>query len=173
MPMLTQGAPEYDVIFVADAGEAFGDYLLFRTYEPRPVVGSQGLQAVAWHRSFEQYAGTQLQNRFEKQAGRFMTERDYTSWLGARVVGEAVTRTANNNPTDVNAYLMSKDFEVAGFKGVGLTFRKWDHQMRQPILLSGPRTLVSISPQDGFLHQKFLADTMGFDEPETKCRFNK
>lgn len=173
MPMLTQGAPEYDVIFVADAGEAFGDYLLFRTYEPRPVVGSQGLQAVAWHRSFEQYAGTQLQNRFEKQAGRFMTERDFTAWLGVRVVGEAVTRSGKNKPEDVNAFILSPEFEVAGFKGVGLTFRKWDHQMRQPILLSGPRTLVSISPQEGFLHQKFLTDTMGFDEPETKCRFNK
>lgn len=173
MPMLTQGAPDYDVIFVSDVGEAFGDYLLFRSYEPRPVVGSQGLQAVAWHRSFEQYAGTQLQNRFEKQAQRFMTERDFTSWLGVRVVGEAVTRSGKNAPADVNAYILSKDFEVAGFKGVGLTFRTWDHQMRQPILLSGPRTLVSISPQEGFLHQKFLTDTMGFDEPETKCRFNK
>ena len=173
MPLLTQGAPDYDVIFVADVGEAFGDYLLFRTFEPRPVVGSQGLQAVAWHRSFEQYAGTQLQNRFEKLANRFMTERDFTSWLGVRVVGEAVTRSAKNAPQEINAYIMSKDFEVAGFKGVGLTFRSWDHQMRQPILLSGPRTLVSISPQDGFLHQKFLTDTMGFDEPETKCRFNK
>ena len=173
MPMLTQGAPEYDVIFVADAGEAFGDYLLFRTYEPRPVVGSQGLQAVAWHRSFEQYAGTQLQNRFEKQADRFMTERDFTAWLGVRVVGEAVTRTGENTPQSVKARILSPEFEVAGFKGVGLTFRKWDHQMRQPILLTGPRTLVSISPQDGFLHQKFLTDTMGFDEPETKCRFEK
>jgi len=173
MPMLTQGVPEYDVIFVADVGEAFGDYLLFRTYEPRPVVGSQGLQAVAWHRSFEQYAGTQLQNRFEKQAKRVMTERDYTAWLGVRVVGEAVTRAGKNKPEEVSAYILSKDFEVAGFKGVGLNFRSWDHQMRQPILLSGPRTLVSISPQDGFLHQKYLTDTMGFDEPETKCRFNK
>lgn len=173
MPMLTQGAPEYDVIFVSDVGEAFGDYLLFRTYEPRPVVGSQGLQAVAWHRSFEQYAGTQLQNRFEKHAGRVMTERDFTAWLGVRVVGETVTRTGKNAPADVNAYILSPDFEVAGFKGVGLTFRSWDHQMRQPILLSGPRALVSISPQDGFLHQKFLTDTMGFDEPETKCRFKK
>jgi ABC transporter substrate binding protein (PQQ-dependent alcohol dehydrogenase system) len=173
MPLLTQGAPEYDVIFVADVGEAFGDYLMFRTYEPRPVVGSQGLQAVAWHRSFEQYAGTQLQNRFEKQAKRVMTERDFTAWLGVRVVGEAVTRAAKNAPADVKAYILSKDFEVAGFKGVGLTFRTWDHQMRQPILLSGPRALVSISPQDGFLHQKYLTDTLGFDEPETKCRFNK
>ncbi|MBN8911393.1 MAG: ABC transporter substrate-binding protein [Rhizobiales bacterium] len=173
MPLLTQGAPDYDVIFVSDAGEAFGDYLLFRTYEPRPVVGSQGLQAVAWHRSFEQYAGTQLQNRFEKQAKRFMTERDYTSWLGVRALGEAVTRTAKNAPEEINSYILSKDFEVAGFKGVGLTFRSWDHQMRQPILLTGPRTLVSISPQEGFLHQKFLTDTMGFDEPETTCRLNK
>ncbi|MDQ8698853.1 ABC transporter substrate-binding protein [Hyphomicrobium sp. LHD-15] len=173
MPLLTQGAPEYDVIFAADVGEAFGDYLMFRTYEPRPVVGSQGLQAVAWHRSFEQYAGTQLQNRFEKQAKRVMTERDFTAWLGVRVVGEAVTRSAKNTPADVKAYILSKDFEVAGFKGVGLTFRTWDHQMRQPILLSGPRALVSISPQDGFLHQKYLTDTLGFDEPETKCRFNK
>ncbi|MBL8846908.1 MAG: ABC transporter substrate-binding protein [Hyphomicrobium zavarzinii] len=173
MPLLTQGAPEYDVIFVSDVGEAFGDYLMFRTYEPRPVVGSQGLQAVAWHRSFEQYAGTQLQNRFEKQAKRVMTERDYTAWLGVRVVGEAVTRTAKNTPEDVNAYILSKDFEVAGFKGLGLTFRSWDHQMRQPILLSGPRALVSISPQEGFLHQKHVADTLGFDEPETKCRISK
>ncbi len=173
MPLLTQGAPEYDVIFAADVGEAFGDYLMFRTYEPRPVVGSQGLQAVAWHRSFEQYAGTQLQNRFEKQAKRVMTERDFTAWLGVRVVGEAVTRSAKNTSADVKAYILSKDFEVAGFKGVGLTFRTWDHQMRQPVLLSGPRALVSISPQDGFLHQKYLTDTLGFDEPETKCRFSK
>jgi ABC transporter substrate binding protein (PQQ-dependent alcohol dehydrogenase system) len=173
MPILTQGAPDYDVVYVADVGEAFGDYLMYRTYDPRPVVGSQGLQAVAWHRSFEQYAGTQLQNRFEKQANRIMTERDYTAWLAVRVFGEAVTRTSKNGMEDVRAYILSKEFEVAGFKGVGLTFRSWDHQLRQPILLSGPRTLVSISPQDGFLHQKFLTDTMGFDEPETKCRLSK
>ena len=65
--------------------------------------------------------------------------------------------------------MLSKDFEVAGFKGQGMTFRPWDRQLRQPILLSGPRALVSISPQEGFLHQKFLTDTLGFDEPETKC----
>jgi ABC transporter substrate binding protein (PQQ-dependent alcohol dehydrogenase system) len=173
MPLLTQGAADYDVVYVADVGEAFGDYLMYRTYDPRPVVGSQGLQAVAWHRSFEQYAGTQLQNRFEKQANRIMTERDYTAWLAVRVFGEAVTRTSKNGVEDVRGFILSKEFEHAGFKGIGLTFRSWDHQMRQPILLSGPRTLVSISPQDGFLHQKFLTDTMGFDQPETKCRLEK
>ena len=65
MPMLTQGAPDHDVVMVADESDVFGDYLLFRTAEPRPVAGTHGLVAVAWHRSFEEYAGTQMQNRFE------------------------------------------------------------------------------------------------------------
>lgn len=173
MPLLTQGAADHDVVFVADAGEAFGDYLMFRTYEPRPVVGSQGLQAVAWHRAYEQYAGTQLQNRFEKLAGRIMMERDYTAWLGARVVGEVVTRTGKNAPQDVRARILESDFEVAGFKGIGQSFRTWDHQMRQPMLIAGPRALVSISPQEGFLHERFLTDTLGFDQPETQCRFEQ
>ena len=90
MPMLTQGVPEHDIVIVADEADVFGDYLLFRTAEPRPVAGTQGLVAVAWHRSFEEYAGTQMQNRFEKKTGRIMTERDYTAWLAVRIVGEAV-----------------------------------------------------------------------------------
>ena len=173
MPMLTQGTPEHDVIFVADVGEVFGEYLLFNTYQPRPVVGTHGLVAVAWHRSFEQYSGTQLQHSFEKFAGRIMTESDYAAWLAARIFGEGVTRTNSAEIKDVEAYILSDKFEVAGFKGQGITFRRWDHQLRQPILLSGPRALVSVSPQEGFLHPKFLTDTLGFDEPETKCRLKQ
>ncbi len=173
MPLLTQTSADYDVLFVTDAAEAFGDYLMYRTYDPRPVAGTHGLAALGWHRSFEQYAGMQMQNRFEKLAGRMMTERDYYGWLAARTFGEAALRRASANPADLFAYMLSKEFEVAGFKGQGMTFRRWDHQLRQPILLSGPRALVSISPQEGFLHEKFLTDTMGFDEPETKCRMTK
>ncbi|WP_072373109.1 ABC transporter substrate-binding protein [Hyphomicrobium sp. NDB2Meth4] len=170
MPMLTQGVPDHDVIIVADESDVFGDYLLFRTAEPRPVAGTHGLVAVAWHRAFEEYAGTQMQNRFERKAGRIMTERDYTAWLAVRIVGEAVTRTGKNSPDVLRDYILSEKFEVAGFKGQGMNFRSWDLQLRQPLLIAGPRALVSISPQEGFLHPKYLTDTLGFDQPETKCR---
>lgn len=173
MPMLTQGVPDHDVVIVADESDVFGDYLLFRTAEPRPVAGTHGLVAVAWHRAFEEYAGTQMQNRFEKKAGRIMTERDYTAWLAVRVIGEAVTRTGSDAPRTLRDYILSSKFEVAGFKGQGMNFRLWDLQMRQPILIAGPRALVSISPQEGFLHPKYLTDTLGFDEPETKCQLSK
>ena len=43
-------------------------------------------------------------------------------------------------------------------------------QLRQPILLADGRTVVSVSPQEGFLHQFSELDTLGFDRPETKCR---
>ncbi|MFA5899800.1 MAG: ABC transporter substrate-binding protein [Hyphomicrobium sp.] len=171
MPMLTQGVPDHDVVIVADEADVFGDYLLFRTAEPRPVAGTHGLVAVAWHRAFEEYAGTQMQNRFERKAGRIMTERDYTAWLAVRIIGEAVTRTGKNSPEGLRAYILSDKFEVAGFKGQGMNFRSWDLQLRQPILIAGPRALVSISPQEGYLHPKYLTDTLGFDQPETKCRF--
>ena len=60
------------------------------------------------------------------------------------------------------------EFELAAFKGQGLTFRRWNQQMRQPILLATPRMLVSVSPQDEFLHQRTPLDTLGFDEPESQ-----
>lgn len=171
MPLLTQGAAEHDVIFVADTGEAFGDYLLYRTYDTDPVVGTQGLVATVWHRAFEQWGGMSLQSGFQKQAGRDMTERDYTGWLAVRAFGEAATRSGKADVPGLRDYVFSDKFKVAGFKGQQMTIRDWDHQLRQPILLMGPRSLVSMSPQEGFLHEKYPADTLGFDAPETKCRF--
>lgn len=171
MPLLTQRAPDHDVVFAVDNDEAFGEYLLFRTDQPRPVVGTHGLVAVAWHRSFEQWGGMSLQSGFERLAGRIMTERDYTAWLALRAFGEAVVRTENADARKLRAYILSDQFEVAGFKGQAMTFRHWDRQLRQPILLSGPRSLVSMSPQEEFLHEKFHTDSLGFDEPETKCPF--
>jgi hypothetical protein len=41
--------------------------------------------------------------------------------------------------------------------------------VRQPILLGDGRSIVSVSPQEGFLHQTSELDTLGYDKPETKC----
>lgn len=169
---LTQRLPDYDVLVVADESEVFGEYLPYRLWDPRPVAGSQGLVPTAWHRSQEQWGGTQLQHRFEQQAHRWMLERDYSGWVAARAIGEAVTRTGKADPTDLHQYLASDAFTLGAFKGQGLTFRKWDQQLRQPIVLASPLMLVSVSPQEGFLHQRTPLDTLGFDQPESSCHLN-
>jgi ABC transporter substrate binding protein (PQQ-dependent alcohol dehydrogenase system) len=51
-----------------------------------------------------------------------------------------------------------------------LTLRDWNLQLRQPILLSDGRMIVSVSPQEGFLHQVSELDTLGIDRPESQCR---
>ncbi|MGH8502590.1 MAG: ABC transporter substrate-binding protein [Gammaproteobacteria bacterium] len=172
MPMLTRGAPEHDVVFAADEMESFGLYLLFRTAEPRPVVGTHGLVATAWHRSFEQYGGMSVQNSFEEFAGRDMTERDYLAWLAIKMFAEAVVRTGSDDVARVRDYLLADEFKLAGYKGSGMNFRAWDQQLRQPTLISGPQALVSMAPLEGFLHPTYLTDTLGFDEAESECEFD-
>lgn len=166
----TQGASSHDVIVVADEAGWWGDSLAYRTTEPRPVAGTQGLTPTIWARPHEQWGATQLQRRFHSRAGRWMTPRDHAAWLAARAIGEGATRTRSTDPATVAAYLRDPRFELAGFKGTRLTFRDWDGQLRQPVLLAEPRALVSVSPQPGFQHQFSELDTLGTDRPETRCR---
>jgi ABC transporter substrate binding protein (PQQ-dependent alcohol dehydrogenase system) len=172
MPVLTQDVPDYDVLVVADESDVFGEYLPYNTWDPRPVAGTQGLVPTAWSRVHEQWGGTQVQRRFAKFSGRWMTERDYNTWLAMRIIGEAVTRAQTAEAGALHDYLMSDDFHIAAFKGEALTFRRWNQQLRQPVLLATPRILVSVSPQDQFLHQRTPLDTLGYDEPESACRLN-
>jgi ABC transporter substrate binding protein (PQQ-dependent alcohol dehydrogenase system) len=167
----TQGI-RYDVVVVADEEDEFGDDLSYRTFDPRPVAGTQGLVPSAWARPHEQWGATQLQDRFLHQAKRWMTDRDYAAWMAVRAIGEAATRSKSVDPAVIVSFMRGDRFELAAYKGARLSFRSWDGQLRQPILLADARSLVSVSPQPGFLHQFSELDTLGIDQPETKCRFH-
>ncbi|HET6379261.1 MAG TPA: ABC transporter substrate-binding protein [Methylocella sp.] len=170
IPVATQNAPAYDVLVAADESEVFASYLPYRTWDPRPVAGSAGLRPLSWDGSHEQWGAVQLQNRFMKLAGRRMNARDNNAWVAMRMIGEAVSRTGSGEPGVIRNYLTGPDFAVAAFKGQKQTLRQWNQQLRQPILLGDGRMIVSVSPQEGFLHQTSVLDTLGFDEPETRCK---
>jgi len=95
------------------------------------------------------------------------------AWLAVRAVGEAATRKKSNEVAVLKDYILGPDFELGAFKGTKVTFRPWNHQLRQPVLLANDRLIVSVSPQAGFLHRVSQLDTMGFDERESSCAFNK
>ncbi|KIT16762.1 ABC transporter substrate-binding protein [Jannaschia aquimarina] len=169
VPLFTQDLGDYDALLVADELGDFGRYILYNTWEPRPVAGSEGLTAVTWARVVEQWGAVQLQNRFEEAAGREMEPEDYGAWAAIRALGEAVTRTSAADPAALRAFLLSDEFELAGFKGRPMTFRAWNGQLRQPIPIVHPRALVANAPLEGFLHQRTELDTLGLDEPESAC----
>ncbi|PBB84897.1 MAG: branched-chain amino acid ABC transporter substrate-binding protein [Mesorhizobium sp.] len=170
IPAATQ-VGDYDVLVVADEADEFGAYLEGRTALPRIIVGRQGLVATGWSPVNEEWGARQLQDRFRRQAGRWMLPSDYAAWLAMRSIGEAATRLHGLDPVAIGKYLRSDDLLLAGFKGQGLSFRPWDGQMRQPILIAGSRLLVSSSPQPGFLHQRTPLDTLGIDREESECKF--
>jgi ABC transporter substrate binding protein (PQQ-dependent alcohol dehydrogenase system) len=172
MPVFTQDLPDHDVVVVADESEVFGTYVPFRTWLPRPVAGTAGLVPSAWHPASEQWGGTQIQNRFAKATGRRMLSKDMSAWTAARIIGEAATRTQSADPQQIGDFIRADDFSIAAFKGQKLTFRGWNWQLRQPVFLGDGRSVVSTSPQEGFLHQLSELDTLGIDEPETECVFD-
>ncbi|HKK96551.1 MAG TPA: ABC transporter substrate-binding protein, partial [Marivita sp.] len=169
VPLFTQDLGDYDVLLVADAADDFARYISFNTWQPRPVAGSEGLRPMTWHRVVEQWGAAQLQSRFTELADRDMQSRDYAVWAAVRAIGEAVTRTGTADAMTLRDYVLSEDFELAGFKGRPLTFRSWNGQLRQPIPLVHERALVAQAPLEGFLHQRTELDTLGIDEPESTC----
>jgi ABC transporter substrate binding protein (PQQ-dependent alcohol dehydrogenase system) len=170
MPVFTQQAPAYDVLVAADESDVFAPYLPYRTWDPRPVAGSAGLMPTSWDAAHDQWGAVQIQNRFVKLNSRHMTALDMQAWTAVRMVGEAASRTSSGDPKAVFDFIKRPDFSVAAFKGQRLTIRDWNLQLRQPILLADGRMVVSVSPQEGFLHQVSELDTLGVDRPETKCK---
>jgi ABC transporter substrate binding protein (PQQ-dependent alcohol dehydrogenase system) len=172
MPLFTQQAPAYDILVAADESEVFAPYLPYRTWDPRPVAGSAGLVPRSWDAAQDQWGAVQMQNRFFKLNSRHMSALDMQAWTAARMIGEAATRVNSGNGKAVADFLKGPDFSVAAFKGQRLTLRPWNQQLRQPILLVDGRMVVSVSPQEGFLHQVSELDTLGLDQPETRCKLH-
>src|SRR3954464_2483429 len=170
MPVFTQAAPAYDILVAADESEGLAPYLPYRAWGPRPWAGAAGLVPKSWDAAHDQWGAVQMQNRFLKLNSRRMTALDMQAWTAARMIGEAASRTGSSDAKTLLAFLKGADFSIAAFKGQRLTLRDWNLQLRQPILLVDGRMVVSVSPQEGFLHQVSELDTLGVDRPETKCK---
>lgn len=167
-PLFTQG-PAHDVLIVADEIEDWARYLPYNTWLARPLAGAEGLRPVDWSPVMEQWGAAQLQDRFQKLAGRAMGPIDYAAWAAVRSIGEAVTRTGATEPATLRGYMLSDAFELGGFKGRVMDYRPWNGQLRQPIALAHDRALAALAPVEGYLHQRTELDTLGQDLPESTC----
>lgn len=169
--LLLTGDADYDVIFLADTLGEFGRYVPYQTYRPRPVVGTEGLVASAWHWTWERHGAPQLNQRFDRIAGRHMQDADYAAWAAIKSVVEAMVRTQSRDIAVVRDYLRSDAFTLDTYKGAPGSFRPWDNQLRQAVLLHTHNAVIERAPVEGFLHQTNNLDTLGPDRPESACRF--
>jgi ABC transporter substrate binding protein (PQQ-dependent alcohol dehydrogenase system) len=168
-------APDYQVIIVADEEQLWGPFVPYRGGAEHfvPVAGTTGLVATTWSPGHEKWGATQANNHFEKDYKRLLLPIDYQAYVAARTIGETVTRNHGADFATTAGFITSDDFQLAPFKGVKQTYRPWDGQFRQPILIATDKVPVSLSPQRGFPHAShpdIEMDTLGIDEPDSKCR---
>ena len=169
--MLVTGGVDYDVVFVADTQGDFARYLPYATQLPRPVIGSTGLVAAEWQWTWDRDGATQVTSRFGKIDGdRHMDGAEWSTWIAAKAVMTAYGKSGRSDPDGVDAYLRSDRFAVDGSKGVQLSFRNWDGQLRMPITLSTADAVIDVAPLPGFEHERTTLDTLGTDEPEQRCK---
>ena len=168
--LLTAGS-DYDVVFVADANGEFARAVPYQIQKPRPVVGSSGLVPDWWHWAWDRHGAPQLNGRFLKRTKREMTGYDWSAWMGVKAVVESVVRTQGGDFKEVRAYMLGDDLILDGFKGNRLSFRSWDHQLRQPLFLTSLNWVIARAPLEGFLHQINNLDSLGFDKQDSNCQF--
>lgn len=167
-PLLLTAGGAYDAVWVVDSDGEFARALPYRTVLPRPVVGDAGLVALAWHAQFERFGAPQVSRRFAKATKRPMTAHDWASWVAGKVLVGAATAV----PKGPNAAWAKAIAEtpVDGSKGTQMSFRSWDGQLRQPMLLTDGQGVIAQAPVEGLLHPSNVLDTLGVDAPEKACK---
>ena len=174
-PLLLTANIDFDVVWVIDADFEFARSLPYRTALPRPVVGDAGLMAEAWAPHFERFGAPQLARRFSRATNRAMTGPDWAAYMAMKAVLQAALEQAVSNTTAPSASQILKalaraDFTLDGFKGVRLSFRAWDRQLRQPLLMTDGVGVVGTAPVEGVMHPKNVLDTLGVDAAESTCK---
>jgi ABC transporter substrate binding protein (PQQ-dependent alcohol dehydrogenase system) len=161
---------DYDAVVVLDAQGEFARDVPYRTVAPRPVLGSNGLVAQAWSPFYERNGAPQLSRRFERKAGRPMGSYDWATWMAARAAAEVASAFNKASIAQQLQALRQGAVGLDGYKGQRLSYRAWDGQLRQPLLLVHGDGVADMAPLEGFLHPRSTLDTLGYDGPETGCK---
>ncbi len=164
---------DWDATFVADRQFEFARQVSYQTVRPRPVVGAIDLEPVAWHWTWEHNGAPQVNTRFARYAqARKMESPDWAAWMSVKMIVQSALRTRSLDFNQQRKFILgSGSFDAD--KGIAVSVRAWDHQVRQAILLATPFSVVGSAPFEGFLHRVNELDSLGDDEADTPCHLNR
>jgi len=145
---------------------------------PRPRVG---IWPTLWHHTLSRYGATQLNERFRTRFGLPMDALGWAGWFAVKVAWEAVNRASTTRGSELVRFLESERAAFDGHKGRPLSFRPWDHQLRQPVHLVKPAAgpgggeweVVAELPRAArgqAIASQELLDRLGDGEAESRCR---
>ena len=89
-----------------------------------------------WGPSLQRFGASQLNDRYRDRYHLGMDGFAWAGWAAVKIATEAALRARSTSPAKLVAYLESPATQFDGHKGWSLTFRRTDHQLRQPLYVA-------------------------------------
>jgi ABC-type branched-subunit amino acid transport system substrate-binding protein len=135
---------------------------------------------VAWHASLEAFGADTLNQRFRVRFATSMNGDSWAGWFAVKSLSEAVLRARPTSTRSLIKYLESERASADGHKGRPLSFRAWDHQLRQPLYVVGRangrlKVLAEVPAiqrgVDAPRASRDVLDAVGVSESNTLCHW--
>ncbi|CAN5725101.1 hypothetical protein BH23GEM7_BH23GEM7_22680 [soil metagenome] len=138
-----------------------------------------GERPALWHHELERFGAGQLNDRYRARFGRAMEPLAWAGWMAVKVLWEAAARARATDAAALLAFLESGRARFDGHKGTQLSFRRWDHQLRQPLYIvrsgqNAPGEVVAEVPVAACGSEQSpqeLLDRLGAGESDSGCTF--
>ncbi|MEX2541454.1 MAG: ABC transporter substrate-binding protein [Trueperaceae bacterium] len=102
--------------------------------EAAPVVGA-GYRATSWEATLDAYGARELNARFAARWDTTMEPPAWSAYQAIKVLFETVSLGGAGTGPEVVEFLENPQSVFDIWKGIGVTFRSWDHQLRQSLYL--------------------------------------
>lgn len=147
-----------------------------------PRAGS-GYRAALWEARLDNYGGRELNARFRERWGVPMDPPAWAAWEAVKLLWEAASFAGTTQGPALVEFLEDPESTFDVHKGIGVSFRPWDHQLRQTIFLvkvreqaSDPWDLVSLVGELPSIHRPGFApnemlDQIGDLQRDSACRW--
>jgi hypothetical protein len=128
-------------------------------------------EVIAWDGSLFRFGADTLNDRFRKRFGHSMNGAAWGAWFAVKALWESSLRMKSADPRHLAEYLRRETTQFDGHKGRPLSFRAWDHQLRQFLYARVGGKLVDV-PQSATpetTSREFL-DKLGISQANSSCR---
>ncbi|HEV7591232.1 MAG TPA: ABC transporter substrate-binding protein [Longimicrobium sp.] len=138
-------------------------------------VGVADGRTAAWDARLERFGADQLNQRFRARFGEGMDSQGWVGWFAVKVLWESTLRARSTQSAMLLRYLQGDAAQFDGHKGRALSFRAWDHQLRQPLYVavpgSAPVEVPRAAPGSDEPSRELL-DQLGTPQSRSTCRFD-
>jgi ABC-type branched-subunit amino acid transport system substrate-binding protein len=95
-----------------------------------------GATVVSWSGRLTRHGARHLNQRYHERFNESMSPASWASWIAVHVAWVAYSRTEGGDAMAMAEFLAGAPTRFDGRKGASLSFRHWDHQLRQPLYIA-------------------------------------